>query len=444
MIVFPDPNVETEYTDPNGAVWEFNGTGWVRQCESSGGDAGEGYWPTIKPSVDLFAFPGGITNWNGMRAADFYKVEGDGTLSFYDRIEDAGTIGCIKFARTRPIVMLAFNERYAKFYDYSTSPMTLVHELDMGNGNGFSFSASDRYILHFDGKKAKAFRESSPGASDWSAYGPETFIVDEDETNAYLDSMGITDPEERLSLYSMHSPGSFPRWADEREPLFFAVADIAGTTSPNVYLIEATGSGPALVSKGHTRGWNTAANTSYGAQINSASEGHPHLSMFAYGAAEKSIDNMDQELTKWSAGLVNCNGLHYKDIYGGAKLAPRRHRNGKAFGPDFSPSGNYLCIKQHESSVSIFRVQGSGDIDIAGVITLTSNSAGYRGAWSADEKFFYLWARMGQDSVTGDQGKIIAYSFNNGTATLIGDTGVTTRGYPSEGNGASGISRSKF
>ena len=37
MLTFPDPNVETEYTDPNGAEWEFNGTGWVRQCESSGG-----------------------------------------------------------------------------------------------------------------------------------------------------------------------------------------------------------------------------------------------------------------------------------------------------------------------------------------------------------------------------------------------------------------------
>lgn len=42
MIVFPDSNVETEYTDPNGSVWEFNGTGWVRQCESSGGGSGSG------------------------------------------------------------------------------------------------------------------------------------------------------------------------------------------------------------------------------------------------------------------------------------------------------------------------------------------------------------------------------------------------------------------
>jgi len=38
MLIFPDPNVETEYTDPNGSVWEFNGTGWVRQCAGSGGD----------------------------------------------------------------------------------------------------------------------------------------------------------------------------------------------------------------------------------------------------------------------------------------------------------------------------------------------------------------------------------------------------------------------
>jgi len=35
MLIFPDPNVETEYTDPNGSVWEFNGTGWVRQCDCS-------------------------------------------------------------------------------------------------------------------------------------------------------------------------------------------------------------------------------------------------------------------------------------------------------------------------------------------------------------------------------------------------------------------------
>ena len=44
MLTFPDPNVETEYTDPNGSVWQFNGTGWVRQpdCPDGGGDSGGG------------------------------------------------------------------------------------------------------------------------------------------------------------------------------------------------------------------------------------------------------------------------------------------------------------------------------------------------------------------------------------------------------------------
>lgn len=37
MLTFPDPSVETEYTDPNGSVWEFNGTGWVRQCDCPDG-----------------------------------------------------------------------------------------------------------------------------------------------------------------------------------------------------------------------------------------------------------------------------------------------------------------------------------------------------------------------------------------------------------------------
>ena len=42
MLTFPDPSVETEYTDPNGSVWEFNGTGWVRQadCPDDGGSVG--------------------------------------------------------------------------------------------------------------------------------------------------------------------------------------------------------------------------------------------------------------------------------------------------------------------------------------------------------------------------------------------------------------------
>lgn len=42
MLTFPDPTVETEYTDPNGSVWAFNGTGWVRQCDCPDGGGGNG------------------------------------------------------------------------------------------------------------------------------------------------------------------------------------------------------------------------------------------------------------------------------------------------------------------------------------------------------------------------------------------------------------------
>ena len=38
MIIFPDHNIEIEYTDPNGSIWDWNGVGWVRQCACSGGD----------------------------------------------------------------------------------------------------------------------------------------------------------------------------------------------------------------------------------------------------------------------------------------------------------------------------------------------------------------------------------------------------------------------
>ena len=40
MLTFPDPNDSTDYTDPNGSVWEFNGTGWVRQCDCPDGGGG--------------------------------------------------------------------------------------------------------------------------------------------------------------------------------------------------------------------------------------------------------------------------------------------------------------------------------------------------------------------------------------------------------------------
>ena len=54
MIVFPDPNVETEYKDPNGAVWDFNGTGWVRRCCEE-----DPVLPPADPIMDIQIIGGG-------------------------------------------------------------------------------------------------------------------------------------------------------------------------------------------------------------------------------------------------------------------------------------------------------------------------------------------------------------------------------------------------
>ena len=65
MLTFPDPNVETEYTDPNGSVWEFNGTGWVRQCDCpDGGDGGDPeptdpYWNNTNLLINADGLPDG-------------------------------------------------------------------------------------------------------------------------------------------------------------------------------------------------------------------------------------------------------------------------------------------------------------------------------------------------------------------------------------------------
>jgi len=64
MLIFPDPNVETEYTDPNGSAWEFNGTGWVRQCDCSDGGLGpnDPYWAMTSLLLDGDTGPNGANN----------------------------------------------------------------------------------------------------------------------------------------------------------------------------------------------------------------------------------------------------------------------------------------------------------------------------------------------------------------------------------------------
>jgi hypothetical protein len=53
MIVFPDPNVETEYTDPNGVDWVFDGTGWVKQCDCpDDSPSADGHFSKVSMLID--------------------------------------------------------------------------------------------------------------------------------------------------------------------------------------------------------------------------------------------------------------------------------------------------------------------------------------------------------------------------------------------------------
>ena len=94
MLTFPDPNVETEYTDPNGVDWVFDGYGWVRQCESSGGGDGIVAAPYVEfllngddaadGSQDIFDASGrhGIVVYNDVYISTAEKKYGTGSLDF--------------------------------------------------------------------------------------------------------------------------------------------------------------------------------------------------------------------------------------------------------------------------------------------------------------------------------------------------------------------------
>lgn len=94
MLTFPDPNVETEYTDPNGSVWAFNGTGWVRQPDCSDGGGGIVAAPYVEfllngddaadGSQDIFDASGrhDITIYGDVYISTAEKKHGTGSLDF--------------------------------------------------------------------------------------------------------------------------------------------------------------------------------------------------------------------------------------------------------------------------------------------------------------------------------------------------------------------------
>ena len=101
MLVFPDPNVETEYTDPNGSVWEFNGTGWVRQCDCPSGPEG----PTDEHWIDTYLLINADDLSNGSQ--DIVDATGNNALTIVGApAADTSTFkygtGSVKFISVNP------------------------------------------------------------------------------------------------------------------------------------------------------------------------------------------------------------------------------------------------------------------------------------------------------------------------------------------------------
>lgn len=94
MLIFPDPSVSTEYTDPNGSVWKFNQTGWVRQCDCPDGGGGDGENSVDFANVELLINADGFPD--GDKSYDQWDVTGKTALSQVD-----GTNGSVSTARSK-------------------------------------------------------------------------------------------------------------------------------------------------------------------------------------------------------------------------------------------------------------------------------------------------------------------------------------------------------
>jgi hypothetical protein len=140
MLIFPDPSVSTEYTDPNGSVWEFNGTGWVRQPADNGGgippdadfDAGlDAVWAIEYPSNNQSSIGYKCT----ARALKPDLSEVIGEISFY--LSDFGNyqeLGTSRPNLSDPYASHCGDEEGNVYFvsDYQTSPYQarVIHKIN--------------------------------------------------------------------------------------------------------------------------------------------------------------------------------------------------------------------------------------------------------------------------------------------------------------------------
>ncbi len=421
MLIFPDPNVETEYTDPNGSVWQFNGTGWVRQPDcpdgGEGGSTGDGMWPVVKPSIDLITI-----------GSNLYEIADDGSVSLYDTFSESAHNP--EFCPTDTLLAVPTNSTTGPLviYDYSTTPFTKVAEFPLADRpSGCAWSSDGKTIMagRYNKNTADVFRLGDNG---WETFLTEVSLAPEIDTSDL-------DPEERELIQAQNTLVSvigFGKQSKENGTSFITLLK----AKPNLDGILSGNQGKCQVittgATGFTRGANVTPliaienkqiapnqTTSWGCRI----VAHPNADLFALIGVPVSRDSGPAD--RVSLGIFGASVVNDTDSAAG--LIASFHNEWKigdsptseANSPHalmFSPAGNYLAVQRQYSPIIIFRVNSSGILSRLGEINTSNVDAFFQ--WSADERFFYV--RTGT--------KLARYEFNEGSPTFVDDqlTGLPT------------------
>jgi hypothetical protein len=389
MLTFPDPSVSTEYTDPNGSVWEFNGTGWVRQPESSGGGGEDFAWPLpSKPDVEIFAVAGGNGRPDGTNFESLF-LQSDpatGELSLRENAvlsENSDTLK-IKFAHQRKLFATIGRNRNVMVYSYETVPATLVDDIVTGvNVDEFCWGPTDEVIVIGNTTgRYRAYKESGLGNNDWSG-------------NLFSADTALT--PRCYSIDACKSVGS------GTSVYFLAAVNNSSMTAnlqDNIYLLEATSSGVREVSK-FSRSYNGANGEPY--EVHN----HPHVGGGIWCGKQ--------------AGGRSCGTIYVLTDRDEVKSAYMGHFSSNSSAnmnnAVFSPSGNYAFISptSGKDESTLLRVSPNG------VLTKVWGDSWGRGTnraqWSSDERFMYVWGDASSTGPNGERYAIKTYDFNDGSPT---------------------------
>lgn len=434
MLTFPDPSVSTEYTDPNGSVWEFNGTGWVRQGDSSGGGdggGGDGMWPSFpKPSVDLLATrqnAGGNGQGRGLR---LLQVADDGTLSDYDFVSLASAPMKAEFCPTDTLFAVIIWDTVS-IYDYSKVPCQEVGKFKLPWGIAdWGWSQGGKYIFCAESNGRNVEVWENVGGT-WEKYAPNSRILD-DLSADYFEEMGIDDPEQMLFAHSCVQLCGVNGGPHNEEAFIVTInyqpsdTDYQDRSKNTLNLVKATPSGCVVVG-GDSGLLIDPAYTSYSVpQPNYTSRAicHPQSGSFVYhgrgtnrpsGLAHMGVGRA----ALFADGTGSCSvGSELSERWVGSEDGvPRPDSSPGTLVANvaMSPSGNFLIARRQGIwGFDTFRMHRSGVLERLGVAPNHRSNNEVFHQWSADEKYLYRWHKY----------QIDRYEWNDGNPVLV-DTQIS-------------------